>query len=519
MSDWITITNFNHTKNGFGDNYFIRNNEDGTQTYFKDDLSQFSDNEVKLLLENDVPNKFTNNLNQQGGAKTGYLTVEGFEAGIRNITLGNDIDEEVKGNYIYDNYDWSYTTSTKGADLLTRYLYNLFIPSMFKNIIFSHDPIWKPLYNAGNKKMKEFDNKISIDNVINLYFKIPDNKKIMKIDDTTENRAAINNILTSRLSTKENAGKQKKIMYLLQKNVSCINTFCYRVAVSGGQPGQIKMRQECTNCKGREDDTSTVNGYGFEIRNDGKTYISKDDVKFVCPRFCVNSKIKVNTQTWTNDGTRDEPIIYQNKLDPNDTGPLKDKFGNPMFCPISWTKYKNLVTGVYEIDHKNGNHWDNSSMNVQSLCKICHETKSSLSSDKAKDLPGSPISITVLLQQEVDEIEKNENILIDEVLKRVNKYRQFCLDNDLDSNEIFIINIDYAKELQDFKDLVTAKTTTTITKTKTKTKFAMSVTDIQKIIKRIGIEDEFDFTKFKTADDKDAPTKLKDALITYLESK
>ena len=94
MNNWITVTNFNHTKNGFGDNYFIRNNDDKTQTYFKDNLTQFSENEVKILLENNIPNKFTDNLNyqegtgiQHGGVKVGFITKEGFNRAVSNIPI------------------------------------------------------------------------------------------------------------------------------------------------------------------------------------------------------------------------------------------------------------------------------------------------------------------------------------------------------------------------------------------------------------------------------------------------
>lgn len=515
MNNWITITNFNHTKNGFGDNYFIRNNEDGTQTYFKDDLTQFSNNDLKTLLENNVPNKFTDNLNNQsgtgiqhGGVKVGFITKEGFDRAVSNIPIIEEKDEDRKkdDSYIYNQYDWSYSTGTKGVDLITRYLYNLSLPSMFMDIMFTNDPIWSLDYPI-NKKMQDFDSKANINNIINLYFKIPDNKKIIKITDNEKNRTRLFDLLKERLTT--TAGKkQTKLLYLLQKNVSCINTFCPNLAVAGGNPKSIKMRQECETCKGRDDDSSRINGLAVMINNNGDIRLKKSNIIFVCPRFCVNSKIKVNTKTWDQDGEIQTPIIYENKRDPADRGPLKDKDGNPFFCPISWDKYRVLVTGVFEIDHKNGNHWDNSIENVQSLCKICHETKSVLSKDKSPALPGSPESITVILQNEINDIENDNNKLIEQVLKRVNKYRQFCLDNDLDSNEVFTLPINYDAELKNVKDLFLGKENKNI-----------SIKILKEIIRRLQLEYALKSAEYVKTKDALAPTKLRDALIAYLQSK
>ena len=488
MNNWITVTNFNHTKNGFGDNYFIRNNEDGTQTYFKDDLSQFSDNEVKTLLENDIPNNFTDNLNtqsgtgiQHGGVKTGYLTMQGFNQAVANLDADLEAKDEIRiiqGSFIYNQYNWSYTTGTKGVDLITRYLYNLSLPYMFKKNMFENDPIWGPEYDV-NIKMKTFDAKANINNIINLYFKIPDNKKVLKIQDNPDNRQILFDILSDRLITSSQK-KQTKLMYLLQKNVSCINTFCPRIALQGPQPNSIKMRQECKPCKKRDDDNSIIDGLGVRVLNDGTTEIDDENVVFVCPRYCVNSKYKIDTKTWTKTGTNPTPITYSNKYNLNDTGPLKDKNGNPFFCPINWKKYKILVTGVFEIDHINGNHWDNSKDNVQSLCKLCHETKSILSGDKKNtEVPGAPISITVLLQKEIDDIENDDKKLNEEVLKRVNKYRQFCLNNDLDSNEVFTVPIDYDAELKNIDDLYAAYNPPNSTSIK-----EIPIKDIKDIIKR-----------------------------------
>jgi hypothetical protein len=454
MSTWETIINFNHTKNGFGENYFIKTNEDGAKTYFKDDLTEFDDDEIKQLLDNEVPKKFSDDLaiqddlyTQDGGARTGFITNKGFSQAVSNLRENAALNTDTAGNYIYDKYDWSYTTSTKGVDIVVRYLFNFYLPVGFKDIMFEYDPIWAPIYTKKDdpdislrpptkitNKMSSFSYDANINNIIDLYFKMPKKQSII-IADNENNRKILKKILKDRFST-TGKSKQTLTMYLLQKNVSCININCPRIAQQGPAPSSIKMRQECGICKKRVTDADKIKGISCSIKDTGECIFEEKDIEFVCPRYCSNSKYIIDTKTWTILGNRPSPITYINKLDPADTGPLKDLFGNILFCPLGRDKYRILFSGIYEIDHINGNHWDNSVKNVHSLCKVCHEVKGRLSKDKAKD---GKRTITQVLQDEIDDLTKNNENLKKEVLLRINKYRKFCLKMGVNGNAIFDI--------------------------------------------------------------------------------
>jgi hypothetical protein len=54
----------------------------------------------------------------------------------------------------------------------------------------------------------------------------------------------------------------------------------------------------------------------------------------------------------------------------------------PFYCPISKFDYAQLPSDIFETDHINGNHFDNTKGNLQRLCKLCHAYKTFLSSDK-----------------------------------------------------------------------------------------------------------------------------------------
>ena len=454
MAKWETVTNFNFTKNGFGENYFIKTDKDGIITYFKDDLTEFDEDEVKQLFDNEVPKKFSDDLainvdlsTQEGGTRTGFITNKGFAQAVSNLRENATLNVDTVGNYIYDKYDWSYTTSTKGIDIVVRYLFNYYLPVGFKDIMFEHDPVWAPIYTKKDdpdinlkppvkitNKMSSFSYDANINNIIDLYFKTPKKKSII-ITDNVSNRKILKKILKDRFST-TGKNKQTLTMYLLQKNVSCININCPRIATQGPSTTSIKMRQECGICKKRETDADKIKGISCFIKDTGECVFEEKDIEFVCPRYCANSKYIIDTKTWTILGNRPTPITYTNKLNPADTGPLKDLMGNILFCPLGRDKYRILFSGIYEIDHINGNHWDNSVVNVHSLCKICHEVKGKLSKDKAKD---GKTTITQVLQIEVDSLAKNQANLVKAVLLKIDRYRRFCLRMGINGNAVFDI--------------------------------------------------------------------------------
>jgi len=165
--------------------------------------------------------------------------------------------------------------------------------------------------------------------------------------------------------------------------VFCINRYCYRFAIGNGEK-TAKQRQECIQCKKRESDDEKLQGYKIIIKDpkkqgDRRTLkIIPTNIVFVCPRYCKNSfdKYEGGTRTnpisFVNEKTKEKGTLYV--MDNN----IKEDF----YCPIMPSKYRLVPKGIYDIDHINGNHFDNTYMNVQSLCKICHEVKTTLSGDR-----------------------------------------------------------------------------------------------------------------------------------------
>ena len=44
-------------------------------------------------------------------------------------------------------------------------------------------------------------------------------------------------------------------------------------------------------------------------------------------------------------------------------------------CPLDPERYDDLPGDVYDMDHKDGDHFNNKPENVQTLCKVCHAMK------------------------------------------------------------------------------------------------------------------------------------------------
>ena len=50
-------------------------------------------------------------------------------------------------------------------------------------------------------------------------------------------------------------------------------------------------------------------------------------------------------------------------------------------CPVPPEEIRNFNQSIFELEHVDGNHWNNTRENVKTLCCLCHRQKTSLSKD------------------------------------------------------------------------------------------------------------------------------------------
>jgi hypothetical protein len=61
---------------------------------------------------------------------------------------------------------------------------------------------------------------------------------------------------------------------------------------------------------------------------------------------------------------------------------------NRYFCELS-EYYSHYPSDIYELDHKDGNHFNNIITNIMCLCKLCHAIKTKLQRDNATSSQGT----------------------------------------------------------------------------------------------------------------------------------
>ena len=81
--------------------------------------------------------------------------------------------------------------------------------------------------------------------------------------------------------------------------------------------------------------------------------------------FCSRCR-KLEHQPWSH---RQRILTYKRHTCSNHTAHLGWE------CPTDFTKIPEGTRGLTEIDHKDGNPWNNTLDNVQELCVMCHRIK------------------------------------------------------------------------------------------------------------------------------------------------
>lgn len=74
--------------------------------------------------------------------------------------------------------------------------------------------------------------------------------------------------------------------------------------------------------------------------------------------------------------------VHRSGVTPFKTGRCSNRDGHLGFtCLIKWSRVPKWAKGMTEIDHKDGDHTNNSPDNLDELCPICHKLKGNLQGD------------------------------------------------------------------------------------------------------------------------------------------
>jgi hypothetical protein len=253
----------------------------------------------------------------------------------------------------------------------------------------------------------------------------------------------------------DSSKKKRKALYNELHTVNCLNLFCMRPA---DWDKDINQRQECSACTNYRNTPSKERPKGWlfffnDVDVNGNIVVEITStykyIKVAYTNLCYNNynksywgktKVKVNGDTINNKHIftyipksskeevdrgikhNPEPVLIDNKL-----------YECELMRP--WYSYGK---GIVEIDHKDGDHHNNTLPNIMPLCKICHGIKT----DKQQDKAGGEGENFKLIERykELFKTDASKNaflkILNDDVIKNINEicYRL--------ENDIFIPNGD-----------------------------------------------------------------------------
>lgn len=431
---WISVYNFDFGSNLLPENYYIVS-DNGIIKYYHDDLTEFSNKELFALLNNDKNvQSGSGQENVQIGygedVEYGFITNNTFLEFIKNIKTYNEFRNE-KNKLIQFNYPiskWSYTMSTQPIDIFVRYFKDLFlIPNLyFTDKVLARNAINKIRYGKGYP------------------FFIPE-----KVDSGLYKNYWINleEIIIERF-TQTMDGETRKFQFAVEalgKRVYCVNTHCFRPTNWGPTTASTKQRQECSLCDKRRKNNIVNTGFfiDFDYQFDKKEkvlLIAKAPIIYNVYNYCVNNRILKDTE----DEPRGPPISVLPHADKNNPDakeiPLHDNKGNLFYCPISRNIYP-LVDSIYDVDHIDGNHFNNTLENIQILCKICHNVKGDIAGDKAagkankndkdKDEKNADDALTTKINEEMKPFLSfaGQTKLSEQLYAN---YRAFCILHDID---------------------------------------------------------------------------------------
>lgn len=410
--EWITVNNLDFGKNSLPENYYIVKYDNGKILYYDYDLNKLNYDELSKMKEN---------INEENNIQVGSGKVEDLKYGfitrqsIRNIISRHNkkmIITEKNIEYIYSTTPWSLSMSARPIDIVINYFHNFFLVPNFL-----------------------FPKKVIVDNIIDKMKAYHHSHFWLPNDDDDTSWDLIRKALNVKIAMASN-GKQKNysfVMAAMGKRVMCINTNCYRVANLGPSSSSTKQRQECIPCTKR-----VVPNKGILVTMEPKVYeegtdeieeeikldvrFKEADIIYNSFDYCVNNRYDRVTGK-----KHDNPIKVILKKDRKKINPptsyLVDDNGNPFFCPISRKIYP-TIKGIYQVDHIDGNHFNNTKENIQDLCSVCHEIKGALSGDKAV---GKKVddALTTHINTELGPYRsvKGQRILIDHIY---NQYHEYC---------------------------------------------------------------------------------------------
>jgi hypothetical protein len=290
-------------------------------------------------------------------------------------------------------------------------------------------------------------------------------KKTSLFKSKTPMEAILLSITTKSNKEKGVSGYKRAVQYDINKFVLCINENCYRSAHPNSTPGQ---RQECTTCENFFNKNKGKHNYGMKISlipvikkkaaskkkaaaeddNDDKdiTLIKMEPAPIIRNyiKMCYNNympdywaSLSDNKLAKRLRGTMFDNKISSFKKDINKNLETLKKafifeFKDPetqkmvkinYSCELDYN-YDYYPTDIYDLDHKDGDHFHNYMSNIISICKICHGIKTKLQNDKGIK---SQNYFTGLLISNILSISNNKQSVYDYILKRIAARKGFLL--------------------------------------------------------------------------------------------
>lgn len=400
------------------------------------ELEESKGDEVIKISGEEVPNKEARRVEAISNIK---------EIGENNITMmtPQTIIKNLLTLFVIQSYDNNDKKRKEYCKLLSNFFRNN-DPSILRN----------------NGSFYKFDSSFVIKQTT-----IFNGKKIPLFKSKTPMEAILLSITTKSNKEKGITGYKRAVQYDINKFVLCINENCYRSAHPNSTPGQ---RQECTTCENFFNKNKGKHNYGMKISlipvikkkatskkkaaaeddNDVKdiTLIKMEPAPIIRNyiKMCYNNYLPNYWASLSNSklakrlrGTMfdDKIDIFKKDINKN----LKDlkkafifEFKDPetqKMVKINYSceldnNYNYYPTDIYDLDHKDGDHFHNYMSNIISICKICHGIKTKLQNDKGIK---SQNYFTGLLISNILSISNNKQTVYDYILKRIAARKGFLL--------------------------------------------------------------------------------------------
>lgn len=464
MNKYIYVINNEYDKNlDPYPNYIYIINDDGSRTYFDTDFKKIdSVNHSKYLIKGKGKGKRKRSNKKIIGG--GYSDSDSDSENTTSSYSAREADEiakletQIQFNKYKENRrkelenKKEYTEYPKEQNIKT----DLTAFTMFR-VIFSNMVI-QPFFTSKSTLKKYIGGIIS-----NKKIQYKHGDDIYQFSNDTNSKNIIELFDKSLLCGSSNIGY--KYQYQIDKVAYCINTNCYRFTKFNKIGNQ---RQECDQCTGwfrlkKKSDPTVPKApkapKGLKIKlddekdNDGNIIkiftITDADVSTSYNLMCYNNFNPEYWSTLKNENRKDGvkitdqdtyrfTYVPQFKQDVNRIVHLKHQFKR-YYCELN-NSHEDYPTDICELDHKDGNHYNNVISNIMCLCKNCHGIKTYLQNDKGIGSEGTKTASNII------------KVLADPdtFIKKLQKFSKNIYD--FLNNNIIILNSNDEEEKMEIKD-------------------------------------------------------------------